>query len=190
MVYNRNGLSLIEMVVTILVVGILAACGAAVLMYVVRNAVFIPNQINMNMMASDALDLMIEGDTTAPGLRFSRAITDIQDNQVTYIYRDQLGANHTVVFQFNPVTSRLSRSIDGQPALPIPYYIKPGISLLVKNNRLFTYYDSAEPLNMTATPADVRWITMTLVAQTGTGSSSNWEGQSEQMSSVAVYRFQ
>ena len=188
MVYNRKGFSLIELIMTIAIVGILAASGAYVLMYVVQNAVFIPNQLNMNMMASDALDLMIEGDTTAPGLRFSRTITNIQDNQVTYIYRDQLGANHTVVFQFNPVTSRLSRSIDGQPAASIPYYIKPGTSLLVKNNRLFTYYDNLEAITFNS--ANVRWITMTLIAQTGTGAYANWEGKSEQMSAVAVNRYQ
>ena len=185
--YNRKGFTLIELIMAMVTIGVLSACGAYLMVYVIQHSVFIPNQLNMNMMAEDAMDIMIEGDNQAPGLRFSRQITVAQAYQVTYIYQDQLGINHTVVLQYNPVTFRLSRSIDGVSST-IPYYIKPGTSLLVTNNRLFTYYNSSE--NSTATPANVRWIEMTLIARTGAGSYANWEGQSEQMTSVAVKKFQ
>lgn len=185
--YNRKAFTLIELIMVTVIIGILSASGAYLMVYVVQNSVFIPNQLNMNMMASDALDIMIEGDNQAPGLRFSRQITVVQPYQVTYVYQDQLGANHTVVLLFDPATSRLSRSIDGV-SKTVPYYIKPGTSLLAKNNALFTYYDDQEvPTN---NPANVRWITMTLIAQTGDGSYASWEGQSEQMTSVAVNKFQ
>ena len=186
--YNRKAFTFIELIMTIAIVGILALSGAYVLVYVVQNSVFIPNQLNMNMMASDAMDLMIEGDTAVPGLRFSRAITSIPDGyQVTFINQN----NQTVRYRFDPVTSRLWRCIGTCPPSAetlIPYYVKPGTSLLGKNNKLFEYFDAAEA--PTITPANVRWIRMTLIAQTGTGSYSNWEGQSEQMTSVAVNRYQ
>ena len=182
--YNRKGFTLIELIMVMAIIGVLSASGAYVMIYVVKNSVFIPNQLNMNMMASDALDIMIEGDTTAKGLRFSRVITNIQDYQVTFINQN----NQTVRYLFNPGTSRLSRSVDDGADSVIPYYVKPGTSLLAKNNKLFTYYDNVE--TVTANPANVRWVTITLIAQTGTGSYTNWEGQSEQMTSVAVNKFQ
>ncbi len=187
--YNRKGFTLIEFIMVMTIIGVLSACGAYLMVYVIQNSVFIPNQLNMDMMTEDAMDILIEGDNVAKGLRFSRVITTLplQPYQVTFINQN----NQTVRYRFDPVTSRLWRCVGSCPPSAetfIPYYIKPGTSLLAKNNRLFTYYDNLGAI--TANPLNVRWITITLVAQTGSGSYANWEGQCEQMTSIAVNKFQ
>ena len=195
MVYNQQkkvirnkisdkGFTLIEMVMVMLIITILSVSGAYLMRYLIQNSVFIPNQLNMDMAASDALDIMIEGDQQAKGLRFSRAVTNIQDYQVTFVNQN----SQSVRYRLDTGTSKLYRSVNGGAETFIPYYVKSGINITGKSNKLFTYYDASEIV--TVNPANVRWITMTVIARTGTGSYANWEGQSEKTSSVAVKKFQ
>lgn len=181
----RQGFTLIELIMIMAIIGILAGSGTYLMLYLVQNSVFLPNQINMNMLAAEALQIMADGDKQANGLRFSRAVSAIQNYQVTFINQD----SQTIVYRLDTSANKLYRSINGGAETAIPYYANSsGINIEGKNSKLFTYYDANEVV--TATPADVRWITMTLIAKTGSGSSANWQGQSEQSVSIAVKKFQ
>ena len=184
--YNqREGVTLIELIMVIVIVTILSFPGSYLMSFLIQNSVFIPNELNMDMLASDALDIMIEGNDQARGLRFSQVITNITDNQITFINQD----SQSIVYRLN--ANRLERSINAGAFAPIPYYQKAGITVTGKSNRLFTYFDANEvAITPPGTPANVRRIAMTVIAQTGTGSYVDWEGQSEQISSIAVKRFQ
>jgi hypothetical protein len=139
----------------------------------------------MDMLASDALDIMIDGDSQVGGLRFSRSITAIQDYQVTFMDED----NQSVVCRLDTIANKLYRSVNGGAEALIPYYAAPSaISISGKNNKLFTYYDANEAV--TAVPANVRRISITLIAKTGSGSYDEWQGQSEVSTSVAVKKYQ
>ena len=187
MEYNpKSGFSLMEAVMVMAIVAILSVPGAYLMSYLVQNSVFIPNQLNMDMLASDALDIMIEGDSQAKGLRFSKSITNVQDYQVTFNNQDGQSIRYRLETSVDP--SQLYRSIKGGPEELIPYYVTSGVSITGKNNRLFTFYDAAE--GVTNNPSNVRRIEMTLIVKTGTGNYSDWEGQSEQASSIAVKKFQ
>ena len=181
----RRGLTLIEFTMVTAIIGVLSASGLYILMPFVQNGVFIPQQMNMDMIAANALDIMIEGDSQAKGLRFSRALSIIQDYQITFINHD----SQTVRYRLDTGTNKLYRSINGGTESVIPGYVPPsGVSLSGKSNRLFTFYDANELI--TAVPNNVRWIAMTLTAKTGSGLYKDWEGQSEQSSSIAVNRYQ
>ena len=185
--YNQKkykGFTLLELVIVSVILPILSVTGAYLMTNWVQDSVFIPNQLNMDMAASEALDIMIEGDNTAKGLRFSRAITNVQDYQVTFINQD----GQTVRYRMDPVLQRLYRSINGGAEASFPYYVLTGISLSGKANKLFSYFDVNSLV--TATPANVRRIAMTMIAMTGTGSFSDWQGQSEQQSAIAVNKYQ
>lgn len=181
---RRAGFTLVEFVVAMLCIGVLAVPAAYLMMHMVWDSVFIPNQLNMDMLVSDAFDIMIEGDSQAKGLRNSREITAVAAYQVTFINQD----GQTISYRLDTAGSKLYRSIDGAAEELIPYYATTGINLSGKSGAVFRYYDGNEAV--TATPANVRWITMTLIAMTGTGAFADWEGQSEQYSGIAVYKFQ
>ncbi len=190
MVYNQTkikcvrGFTLIEMIMVIAIVGVLAFSGGWLMMHFVRDSVFLSNQLSMDMLAADALNLMIEGDGQAKGLRFSRQITAIADTQLTFVNQD----GQTIQYRLDTATGQLYRTINGGAEVVMPAYLKAGIKIFGKGGKLFLFYDSSEVL--TAVPVQVRWISLILIAQSGTGRFSDWEGSSELASAVAVARFQ
>ena len=181
----RRSFTLIELLMIIAIIGILAGSGAWLMSNTIKNSVFIPNQLNMDKLTKDALDIMIEGDNQAQGLRFSRIITAITANRIDFVD----GGGKTVYFRLDTVGNKLYRSINGAAEVALPYYSGlAGIAITGKAGALFTYYDSADAV--TAVPANVRRIQMILIAKTGTGSYNDWEGNSEQATSINVEKLQ
>lgn len=179
----KKGFTLIELIMVISIMGVLAASGTCFLLYLVQNFVFIPNQMNTDMASSDALKIMIEGDGTAKGLRFLRAVSSVADNQTSFINQD----GQTVRYRLDS-QGRIQRSLNGGAESAVPYYASSGMVFSGKNNRLFTYYDASEVI--TAAPSSVRRIEIALAAQTGSGVYADWEGRSDAASSITVARFQ
>lgn len=185
MVYkSKSGFTLIELIMVMAIITIISVPSAFIMVYVIQNSVFIPNQLNMDMIAQEGLDVMIEGDGGAKGLRFSRAITGIAAYQIDFVNHD----NQTIRYRLDTGTNKLYRSISGGAEALIPYYQTSGISITGKSGVLFTYYDSTN--TVTPTAANVRRIKVTLIAKTGSGSYANWQGKSDQSSSVAIGKYQ
>lgn len=180
---HNRGFTLIEAVMVILIIAILAVGGSYLLIYTVQNSIFLPNKLNMDMLASEVLDIMIEGDSQAKGLRFCKSIASAGASQVIFINQD----NQTIRYTYNSGPGTLTRTIGTGAAAVIPYYAQAGISVSPRSAAFFTYYD--EDGLATNTASDVRRVQIELIARTGTGSYSDWQGQSEQSSSVAVKKF-
>lgn len=182
---SRRAFTFIEIIMTIAIIGILAGSGAWLMANTIKNSVFIPNQLNMDKLVNDALNIMIEGDGQAKGLRFSRKITATTAIRVDFIDGD----GKTVYFRLDAGTGKLYRSISGAAEAAIPAYSSiAGITMSGKSGTLFTYYGANEAVPATA--ADTRRVRIILIAQTGTGLYNDWEGSSEQASSVNMARIE
>ncbi len=182
---STKGFTLIELIITILIIGVLSFVGAHMMSFLIQGSVFIPSQLNMDMLASDALEIMIEGDDQARGLRFCRSISTVLPNEI--IFRNE--NNQTIRFRLvgSAPTIRLVRSINGGVEQSVPYYSPLGVTVSGTSNQIFTYYDANE--TVTNNPANVRWIAISLGAQMGSGTFANWQGRSSFSTSVAVFRF-
>lgn len=183
--YNqRSGFTLIELIMVIAILGVATLLSGFLMIDLIRDTVFLSNQLNADLVVSDALDILVEGDSQAKGLRASRQITAVAADQVDFINQD----NQTIRYRFDPVNTRLYRSINGGPETVVPYYLPAGVTYGVSGGQLFSYFDVNEAA--TNNPAQVRFISMTLVGYTGDGSFNSWEGNSQQSSAIAVPRFQ
>lgn len=176
----KKGFTLIELITVMAIIGILAGSGAWLMFHTIKNSVFIPNQLNMDKLADDALDIMIEGDSQAHGLRFSRVITGALANQVDFINQDSVAISYLLA------SGTLSRKIwPSVTYAPLLYYSSIAN---ISGTPFFTYYSSG--VTETVNPTLVRRIRINLIAKTGSGTYNDWQGQSEQVSSIAVKKLQ
>ena len=175
---------MIELVMVIAIVGILAAAGSSAMIYLTQNMSYIPNQLNMDMTAQDALNIMAEGDSQAKGMRFAKSVTSKGNNQV--IFNNQDG--HSIEYRLDTGQGKLYRSIDGGSESLMPYYQGAGITIEGVGGNIFTYYDAAEAEANNA--ANVRRIEIALACRTGTGSFDEWEGRAQQLTSITVKKME
>lgn len=171
------------MVVAIL--AILSVPGAYIMSYLVQNSVFIPNKLNVDMIGHDAMDAIIEGDQEAKGLRFSRLLTIAANSSVVFKNTD----NQTVGFNWDAANKKIYRSINAGLQEMIPYYLAGNISIInIASDPIFTYYDINEAV--TTDPASARRVEVGFRIESGTGNFSDWQGRTDQFSSVAVRKFE
>ena len=186
----KKGFTLIELVVFIVIIGILAGSGAWLMFHTIKNSVFIPNQLNMDKLASDALNIMIEGDSQARGLRFSQAISIATATDLTFINQD------SITIRYRIVSNKLYRTIVSEAVIP-GYASSFPIDITLNGNgtaygagTLFTYYNATNTLmTLPVTVASVRHIQINLIAKSGSGLYNDWQGSSTQATSIAVDRF-
>ncbi len=168
----------------LVVILILARAGSFLLTHFVQDSVYLPNQLNADMLSMDILQTIVEGDATAKGLRNSKAMTSIAATDLTFVNQD----GDSVRFRLDTGANILYRSINAGAEEMIPYYLPAGFNVIAKGGSLFTYYDSAEAV--TAVAANVRWVTIGVIVRQGAGSFNSWEAQSDKMTAVAVKKMQ
>jgi len=182
---KSRGFTFIEAMMVMVIIGVIAASGAYVMLYVVQNSVFIPNKLNVEMIGQDLLDIMLEGDPSAKGLRLSNSITTASANTVGFINT----TGQTVEFLWDGVAKRINRRINGASWIIVPGYVPTGVYIDRKGaSSVFTYYDANEA--QTSTPANVRRIKIEFKVTSGTGVYSDWQSEAEFSSSMAVRKFQ
>ncbi len=179
---RRCGFTLIELVMVVAIVGILAASTAQLMLFLVQSGIYLPNQANVEMIAAEALDRMIDGDIKAGGLRWGRRVLFLRRNRIVFVDHE----GRIVDLRWNPL-GRMLRSVNGGPAEPLVSYAGKGIRMSGKGGRVFTGYDAFG--RVTTDPRRVRAVTVALVVWMGSGSFQRGEGRVEALSGAAVPRY-
>ena len=182
---GAKGFTLIEIVMTILIASVLSVAGIDLMRFTIQNTFFLPNQVQADLVAAEALEIMVEGDSQAEGLRFSKAVTTSTASKVVVTNQDGV----TITYELSGTT--LYRTIGLTPpnvAAPIPYYVASNMVISGGGTAgaLFTYY-TAPPEVETNNPTLVHRIRIDLIAQQGTGSVDKFQGRSAQSTAITVY---
>ena len=181
---NAQGFTLIEIVMTVLIASVLSMAGYHLMQFTIRNTFFLPHQVQADLVAADALEIIAEGDSQAEGLRFCKAVTTANANQVVVTNQN----NQTITYSLSG--GILSRTIAPGAAVMIPYFMATNMTIsgAGTGGALFTYFYAADATpGSPVVPANVCRIQIDLIAQNGTGNADKYEGYSQQHTSIRVY---
>lgn len=176
----KRGFTLVELVLVMVIIMALSVCGSYVFFFLVQNGIYIPQQLNTDMLLSGALNVMVEGSAATTGLRSSRSISEALGNQVSFYSQN----NELIRFRLNTATGQMLQSINNGAETALGGYLPAGVTFRGKSGRVFQYFDVNE--TVTTVPTAVRRIEISLIAVTGSGNFADWEGQSEMVTAVTV----
>jgi len=138
---SKRGFTLVEVCVSLLVMGVLAAATAAVFFYCLAGPLFICERAACANALSEAVESVVEGDAKAAGLRSCGSLLDLSEDSVTFNSYD----GQQITLRLNPGDGRLYRSVDGQEEETLPYYAgEQGIKFSSVDGAVFRFYDERE----------------------------------------------
>ena len=200
---------MIELIVVITVAGILASAFGGMFVPIMNFFFYYPESSRVNNAASDVLQIVLEGDHKAKGLRFagppcvvpsggSDTITAASATSITYHYSlpDEClsggTAGHQVKITYVAADHEVTREIDGGSAVEIPDYATSTSGIKIDPSagvNFFRYYDSADTeLSSTPAVADIDRVDITVNATSGSGQVRHGAGQILLKSGVEVKR--
>jgi len=183
---TKTGWTLIEMTIVFVVIAILSVVGVQLVSDFLRHSIYTTRRLAADTAAAEAMEIIVDGDARAKGLRFCKEIRQMIHNGtydgVEFINQDGVRVMYVIFEDY--LTRMIDEGGGWSEAEFIPYYQYPQINISGQDGQLLTYYDSNE--NVTAVSEDVRRIDIKLEAWTGSGDFDRWEAQCRLDSSVAV----
>ncbi len=196
---QKKGVTLVEIVIVVAIVGILASAFSSVMVPTMNFLYYFPQSSRVNAAGADLLQIITEGDDKAEGLRFAgppcaiggaggggaritEASTSGSTSTLTYNYAlaDYCGSSaariaKTVTLTYDSSLGTVTRSVDGGTAYNIPYYVTSGsdinFSVSGGGTDLFHYFNSSgTDLGTTPLPT-----TITHVQSVGTNFSQAFD---------------
>jgi prepilin-type N-terminal cleavage/methylation domain-containing protein len=188
-----RGFTLMELVMTIIILGIIGTLTGVILIFVIQYHYYIPSKLTTDSISSDIARIVIEGDDQAKGLRFTKQIP--LGGFPTGIYLGFYNRDDDYV-EFLVYDEKLYRRINSGSWHIIPYYLSGEYGFMgdtiqiwwFEFEKFFWYYNSDGkhlylPL---AHPQDVAYIEIRGMARGGSGEFSDWEGKSEIISGINI----
>ena len=190
---SAQGVTLIELITTLAVAGILASAFVALAVPQINLFFFLPQRIRVINASSDVLDTIMEGDSIARGLRFAQTITAASANSLTYTYTTADWVSHTLTINYVPASHTVTRSLDAAAATFVPYYLNASSGFLVDalEVNFFRYYTSAgvEMVGGGIVPATIYQVNVAASVKTGSGSVTESEGMMAIKSGVEIKHY-
>lgn len=161
---SKRGFTLVEVCVSLLIMGVLAAATAAVFFYCLAGPLFICERAACANALSEAVESIVEGDAKAAGLRSCENLLDLSGGTVRF----SVYGGRKITLRLDSGNGRLYRSVDGQEEETLPYYAgEQGIKFSSVDGAVFRFYDAREkPAYL---PSKVTRIEIALGAAGGLG---------------------
>ena len=169
---SGKGFTLIELVVTSVIIGILAAVTAGIIATLMQLFIYIPRDINVRMIAEDISEQTLEGRPGARGIGYAKSVTTAQDKVFTYVVGyPASGDQYTVTFTYDANADKIYIKIGSGSNVTIPYNASSNISVTCPSNIFFKYY-KADGTAWTSGGSDtynIGRVEMTYTVVTGSG---------------------
>lgn len=207
-----------ELVIVIAVVAILAAAFSSVMVPMMNSFFYYPQSSRVNSAGSGLLNIIVEGDNLAKGLRFTglpcavggaggggstitAASTAGSTSTLTYNYTDSdycgdgARTSHTVTLVYDSSIGTVTRAIDGGTANNIPYYVDSSsdinFSVSGGGTDLFHYIASDGTTDLGAAPAvaNIYRVDIDVIASSGSGVVKHNAGQIRLKTGVEIKRY-
>ena len=207
---KKKGITLLEIVIVISVTAILASAFSTLMVPMMNFFFYYPQTSRVNATAADVLQIIIEGDEKAKGLRFtglpcaiptggSSTITTATATTLTYNYAlsDSCGTGGTnsasVALVYDSTNHIVTRSVNGGTAASIPYYATSASGIKIDppaSTNFFRYYDATGTL-LAASPAvaSIYQVDVTVDATQGSGQVQHDAGQILLKGSAEIKRY-
>lgn len=196
---DQKGATLVELVMTMLVLSIIGAALFGVIIFFVQLFMFSPRQLDTQKIGQELENMMIEGNQDVRGLRWTGAILDASAAQYSYIYGyPTLSDGAAVRFRWNAADKKIYRSTssDGggswsaEAIIPVYLLNNSSISIDGKDTAgvIFTYKKAGDIAWVSGTDAltDIRAVVISINVKTGAGSFANFQGSSNITASAEI----
>lgn len=194
MIKKKKAFSLIELIVTILVLIIIGSMTVAFFTPMINLFFYSPSQLMVDQTAQEILTILIDGDHKSEGLRSVKSITSANEDTITFTTWD----DNTIIYRWDSSTDRIYRKINSQAEALIPssYYGDITVKGQSSDSEIFQYYTST-PLNGTPTKLSVpvssvtsiESIRMDLTVQAGSGDVGEYKGIISVKAGVDIKQF-
>ena len=211
-------MTLIELIIVIALIGMLASAFVNIMIPMFNIFFFYPQSTRVNSAAADLIQIVLEGDDKAKGLRFTglpctvgggggggstitAASTAGTTSTLTYNYIDSdycastAGrTSHTVTLVYDSSLGTVTRAVDGGTAYNIPSYVVTGsdidFSVSGGGTDIFHYFNST-PTDLGAAPAvaSIYRVDIDVIAFSGSGQVKHNAGQIRLKSGVDIKRY-
>lgn len=197
---NESGFTLVELIVTTLVVAIIGASVVGIIIFFVQLFMYSPRQLDAQKIAQELENTIIEGNANIRGIRYAKTIIDASATQVSYTYGYPTNTDgQSVRFRWNAGDKHiyLSTSVDGGSSwsneAEIPYYIPDAILIDGKTTPsvIFTYKKALDANWVSGTDplSAIRRVIFSVSLKTGSGSFSSYQGSTNTTASAEVKGF-
>lgn len=197
---NKNGVTLVESVITLVIVAIIGATIAGAVIFFVQLFMYSPRQLDTQKIGQEIAQTIIEGTSNARGIRYARNILDASSTQVSYTYGYPTNDERIAVrFRWDSATKHFHRSLSSDGGATwsaeslFPYYISNATTIDGKDTAsvIFTYKkaNDANWVSGTDAPSTIRRVIISINLKTGGGSFSSFEGSKNFTCSAEIKGF-
>lgn len=186
---DNIAVTLVELIMVMVLIGIISVTAAVFFIPMVNLFFYLPSQLMVEQTAQTVIDIIIEGDREADGLRYTTSISSADEDEITFT----TSGGDMVNYRWDATEQRIYRNINsqGENLIPYSYYGDIIVKGASSDSEIFQYYDS--PASKISPPVSslnsIESIRINLIIQAGQGNIKANQGKIEINTGVDIKQF-